>query len=290
MSIQLRLPHKAGGTPEGAVERFMRERMTDQMDGGRKLLVLAAAIAFLVSSAVGQGVSALPANAKLPGFDVVSIKVDNSGSGEWGIDTNKNRYAATNVSLKILLQDAYGIKEDLISGVPGPIASARFTIEAKSVDADSEPQRKISNQQRRAMVRAFLVERFQLKAHTEIKTLPVYELIVLKDGPKFKQSAAGSNGSVSHRDFGELTVDNSSMKLFVSSLESLVHRTVIDKTGLAGNYDLSMKYSPDDISTPQADSPSLFTALQEQLGLKLQPGKGPVETLVVDSVEMPSEN
>ena len=95
---------------------------------------------------------------------------------------------------------------------------------------------------------------------------------------------------MSHRDFGELTVDNSSMKLFASSLASLVHRTVIDKTGLAGNYDLSMKYSPDDISTQQADSPSLFTALQEQLGLKLQPAKGPVETLVVDSVEMPSEN
>ena len=202
----------------------------------------------------------------------------------------QNRFSATNVSLKVLLQDAYGIKEDLISGVPGAVESARFTIEAKTVEADTDPQRKISNEQRRAMVLAFLVERFQLKAHTEIKTLPVYELIVLKDGPKFKQSAAGSNGSVSHRDFGELTVDNSSMKLFVSSLESLVHRTVIDKTGLAGNYDLSMKYSPDDISTQQADSPSLFTALQEQLGLKLQPAKGPVETLVVDSVEMPSEN
>jgi uncharacterized protein (TIGR03435 family) len=279
---------KASRSPKATVERFMREKMRYQPEGGRKLL-LAVAITFWMPSAVGQSVSASPASAKPPVFDVVSIKVDQSGSSEWGINTNKNRYAATNVPLKILLQDAYGVKEDLISGVPGPIESARFTIEAKTVDADTDSLRKINNEQRRAMVRAFLVERFQLKAHTEIKTLPVYELIVLKDGPKFKQSAAGKDGSVSHRDYGELTVNNSSMKLFASSLASLVHRTVIDKTGLAGNYDFGL-YSPDDISAPQADSPSLFTALQEQLGLKLQSAKGPVETLVVDSVEMPSEN
>jgi uncharacterized protein (TIGR03435 family) len=274
----------------------MCEWMTYRVDGGRRLLVLAVAIASCAPNALSQAPqsgSASPAESagtKLPVFDVVSIKVDKSGSSEWGINTSKNRYAATNVSLKVLLQDAYGIKEDLISGVPGAVESARFTIEAKTAEADTDPKRKISNEQGRAMVLAFLVERFQLKAHTEIKTLPVYELIVLKDGPKFKQSAAGNNGSVSHRDYGELTVDNSSMKLFASSLASLVHRAVIDKTGLAGNYDLSMKYSPDDISTQQADSPSLFTALQEQLGLKLQSAKGPVETLVVDLVEMPSEN
>ncbi len=276
----------------------MCEWITYQLDGGRRLLLLAVAIAIWTPSALGQvnavqsGSASLAksASAKLPAYDVVSIKVDNSGRTDWGIDTTDNRFSATNVSLKVLLQDAYGIKEDLISGVPGAVASARFTIEAKTVEADTDPKRKISNEQRRAMVLAFLVERFQLKAHTEIRTLPVYELIMLKDGPKFKQSAAGKEGSGSHRTNGELTVDNTSMKLFASSLASLVHRSVIDKTGLTGNYDFSLKYSPDDISTPQADSPSLFTALQEQLGLKLQSAKGPVETLVVDSVEMPSEN
>jgi uncharacterized protein (TIGR03435 family) len=275
----------------------MREWMTYQLDGGRRLLLLAVAITIWAPIAVGQtnaqGGSAALADGdtvKLPVYDVVSIKEDKSGRSDWGIDTTNNRFSATNVSLKVLLQDAYGIKEDLISGVPGAVESARFTIEAKTVEADTDPKRKISNEQRRAMVLAFLVERFHLKAHTEIRTLPVYELIVLKDGPKFKQSVAGKEGSGSHRTSGELTVDNTSMKLFTSSLASLVHRTVIDKTGLEGNYDFSLKYSPDDISTPQADSPSLFTALQEQLGLKLQSAKGPVETLVVDSVEMPSEN
>ena len=138
------------------------------------------------------------------------------------------------------------------------------------------------------------MERFQLKAHTEIKTLPVYELVVIKDGPKFKQSEDDTHGSGTsiHGDHNgkELTAHNLSITSLASSLTNEVHRTVIDKTGLAGKYDLGMKWSADD-GTAQADSlPSIFTALPEQLGLKLQAGKGPVETLVVDSVEMPSEN
>src|SRR5579862_4890483 len=110
----------------------MCERMTYQLDGGRWLLVLAVAIAFWIPGAVGQapqsgsGSPAESASAKLPAYDVVSIKQNKSGSGSTDIDTNDNRYFAKNVSLKDLLENAYGIKKDLISGVTGPIASARF--------------------------------------------------------------------------------------------------------------------------------------------------------------------
>jgi uncharacterized protein (TIGR03435 family) len=204
--------------------------------------------------------------------------------------------------LKNLLEDAYGIKEDLISGVSGPVESARFDIQAKIVDADRHAKR-LTRKQQRAMLLPFIEERFHLRAHTETRTLPVYELIVLKDGPKFKQSADDSkqSGGTSVQNNRELTAHGVSMASFASTQTNSVHRTVIDKTGLAGLYDLALKWSPDDGSNQgasnrdgsntQTDSgPSIFTAVQEQLGLKLKPAKGPVETLVVDHVEMPSAN
>jgi uncharacterized protein (TIGR03435 family) len=239
--------------------------------------------------------------APLPAYDVVSIKSNHSGSGSRGTSTNNDSYTATNISLKNLLEDAYGIKEDLISGISGPIDSARFDIQAKVVDADPRAK-KLTGKQRRAMLLPFLDERFHLKAHTETRTLPVYELIVLEDGPKFKQSADDSkqNGGTSQNNT-ELTAHGVSMASFASTLTNSVHRTVIDQTALAGLYDLALKWSPDDGSNQGASNrdgstvltdsgPSISTAVQEQLGLKLKPAKGPVETLVVDHVEMPSAN
>ena len=148
--------------------------------------MLAVAIALSVPSAVGQvpqGGSASPAesaSAKLPAYDVVSIKQNKSGSGSVDIDTNDNRYFAKNVSLKDLLENAYGIKEDLISGVTGPVASARFDVEAKIVDRDPDALKKLTGRQYGQMLLPFLVERFQLKAHTETRALPVFELWLLR--------------------------------------------------------------------------------------------------------------
>ena len=280
----------------------MRERMTFQLRGGKRLLLLAVAIAFLIPNAVGQvnvpqsGSASLAesTSAKLPAYDVVSIKLNKSGSGSTDIDTNDNRYSAKNLSLKDLLENAYGIKKDLISGVTGPVASAPFDVEAKIVDRDPDALKKLTGKQYGQMLLPFLVERFQLKAHTETRILPVLELVVIKDGPKFKQSADDTHGSgtSTHGDHNgrELTAHNISMTSLAYSLTNEVHRTVIDKTGLAGKYDLSAKWSADDGTAAADAAPAIFTALQEQLGLKLQSAKGPVETLVVDSVEMPSEN
>ncbi len=269
-------------------------------DFNGKLLLLVAAASITLSTALAQtnaaqsepAAQAENTAATLPAYDVVSIKPNKSGSGSLDIATNDDTYSAKNISLKKLLENAYGIKEDLVSGLSGPIASAHFDVEAKIVEPAPDALKGLSAKQRGAMLLPLLAERFQLKAHTETKTLPIYELVVIKGGPKFKQSAGdstGSRGTSIHNR--ELTAHDIPMQSFASTLEGQVHRTVIDKTGLAGSYDLTLKWSPDDATSTQTDSaPAIFTALQEQLGLKLRPTKGPVETLVVDHAEMPSEN
>jgi uncharacterized protein (TIGR03435 family) len=276
----------------------MSEWVTGRLNGRRKLWVLAVALSAAMSGAWGQAAAAQGEDAptKLPVYDVVSIKLNKTGSGSVSVHTNGDRYSGTNVSVKGLLQDAYDIKEDLISGVPGPVGSARFDIEAKIVEPDPVAIKKLTGKQRGAMVLPFLVERFQLKAHTETKILPVYELALVQSGPKFKAPAddkkPGQQMSIhSNNGSREMTAEGVSMKDLAGTLTNQVHRTVIDKTGLVGNYDLGMKWASDDGSEAETDAaPGIFTALQEQLGLKLQPAKGPVETLVVDHVEMPSEN
>jgi len=201
-----------------------------------------------------------------------------------GFDSNDGRFEGKNVSVKDLLQEAYAIKKSLISGVPGTVASARFDVLAKVLSPGDD-----EGKQRRAKMLALLVDRFHLKAHVETKTLSVYELVVMKGGPKFKAAVGTSGGT--HITNRELTATAVPMQDLASILTDQVQKTVIDKTGLTGLYDYALKWSKDDfVDAGGANAPSIYTALQEQLGLKLQAGKGPVETLVIDHMEMPTEN
>ncbi len=260
-------------------------------------MLLAIAILPAVPHATGQvqtaPVAAEGAAKKPPAFDVMSIRPNDSGSGSTSVSINNGVYSAVNISLKRLLENTYGIKEDLISGVPGAIDSMRFDVMAKILDPDLEVLHKMSNAEQSKMLLPFLIDRFQLKAHVEIKSLPVYELMVAPGGLKMKPSLqnGGHNSTLNVNNNRELTSQNISMGPLAKALAGQVHRTVIDKTGLTDGYDVTLKWSPDYEAERQADAgPSLFTAVQEQLGLKLQPAKGPVETLVVDHVAMPSEN
>ena len=226
--------------------------------------------------------------AKAPAYDVGSIKPNKSGSGSSGIDSDNYRFTATNVSLRAMLEAAYGVKGDLVSGIPKTVDDARFDVTAKIVDPDPKVLGHLTREQDRALLRPFLFDRFHLKLYTETKQLPVYELVVVKGGPKFKE-AADNKGAGTHSNGRELTAHAISMAWLSDSLFNQVHRTVIDKTGLTGKYDLTLKWSPEDSPDPANEtSPPIFTALKDQLGLKLQPAKGPVETLVVDHAEMPS--
>lgn len=269
-----------------------------------------------------QRVIASPATAtdiKVPDFDVVSVKQDKSGTGMMRLMFKPDGYSATNVSAKLLIQVAYGIREDLISDAPEWADTARFDFEAKVSGADVDDLKKLSPEQRRSMLQPALSDRFKLKIHNETKQLPVFELVLAKGGSKLKEATPGDtyatgikgadgkgHGGTMRMRPGEVTGQGVPIATLVNLLATQLHRTVIDKTGLKGTYDLDLTWTPDQESgpmfkggdgsqqkpdtAPDSTGPSIFTALQEQLGLKLQSTKGPVDTLVVDHIEMPSEN
>ena len=306
----------------------MPEPGVRKLSFSRRLVLLAAgSMAVFASSLQGQtsaapGGAAQPdvtADVKVPAFEVVSVKPNKSDSGMIRVMSKPDGYSATNISLKMLVQGAYGIREDLISGAPSWADSARFDIDAKVAGSDVDALKKLSPEQRRLVLQPLLADRFKLKVHTETKQLPVYELVLAKGGSKLKEANPGDTyakgikgpdgvgrGGMMRVGRGQLTAQAVPMTSLANLLSQQLHRTVIDKTGLTGKYDLELNWTPDQGSDPmfkgtdgspqRADAapdtsgPSIFTALQEQLGLKLQSAKGPVETLVIDHVEMPSEN
>ena len=246
----------------------------------------------LLLISLGTGWAQAPGPAA-PAYDVVVIRLNKEGGGRqqtWGQDTT---FRAQNVPLTVLLSAAYGIRPGLISGLPAWAAGARFDLDAKMVDPDMAAVRLLTREQREAMLAAVLEDRFQLKLHREMRMLPVYEIKVGKDGVKFKPATRIGPDGIGVHD-GDMTATNVSLKEFADAIAQEVDRSVLDKTGLSGRYDLHVRFTPESVlsrgGVATDTAPSIFTALPEQLGLKLEAGKGPVETLVVDRAEMPGEN
>jgi uncharacterized protein (TIGR03435 family) len=157
------------------------------------------------------------------------------------------------------------------------------------------------------MLLPMLADRFHVKAHTEVKTLSVFNLVLTKDGPKFKKNPPPpvdpDNPRKAEEGRGNITINNNDLTATAVPLSSIAEmlagqlsHTVIDKTGLVGDYDFKLRWTPEEQANNTADNgstdhpPDLFTALQEQLGLKLESTKGPVTTLVIDHVEQPTPN
>ncbi|HZQ42084.1 MAG TPA: TIGR03435 family protein [Acidobacteriaceae bacterium] len=241
--------------------------------------------------------------APLPVFDVVSIRENKTGSYSSTVRWVGDAFTATNMTLSTLLLNAYNIREDLMSGLPSWADSTHFDVNAKVSDPDPNVLKNLSREQRRAMIVAFLSDRFHLRAHIETKTLPVYDLVIAKGGLRMKEYAAvvspgGGDGNPANKKPGSMTIRNYQITAFgiptsnlAANLAFIVQRNVIDKTGLTGMYDINLKWRPDDApASDDNNAPDLFTALQEQLGLKLEPSKGPVNILVIDHVEMPTAN
>ncbi len=253
----------------------------------------------------------------VPTYDAVSIKPNKAGDGRIMINQGQDRYAGSNVTLKMLLRYAYNLTTDeQISGLPGWAENDHFDVEAK-LDAETvAAQKKMSKQdsavQRQQMLQVMLADRFKLKVHHEQKELTVYNLVVAKGGTRLKENVAepvaadalptqtGKVGSGMMRlMMGNLTATGVPISNLADFLAQTVHKQVIDKTGLTGKYDITLQWTPDDMPAGAAahaatgidnNAPSIYTALQEQLGLKLDSVRGPVDTIMVDHVEMASEN
>ena len=257
-------------------------------------------------------------------FETSSVKPNNYGAEERyiRIDPRGGSLTVVNLQLRELITFAYQIQSFQLEGGPDWIASDRFDIVAK-------PEREVPStggqDPLRMMLRTLLADRFTLGMHKETKELPIFELVVARQdgrlGPQLRPAAAdcaaraaaaraGTPPPVSSGPPGPGSCGTSmnpvsvrgggaTMAMLASLLEGPAKRLVIDRTGLAGNWDLEVNYTPDRTQLPPGvelpssidpNGPSLFTALEEQLGLKLRPARGPVEVLVVDSVQQPTPN
>jgi len=218
-----------------------------------------------------------------PGFEVASIKltppaqIGYMAPAEFGTD----RYTTTNVSLDALVQVAYGMPYNQISGVE-KLGTQHYDLTAKAEDGAILTPKTIQPRLQR-----LLEERFKLVVHRGTKQFDGYALVVAKGGAKLKATAGSKEmGAVFP---GGMRLPNTDMAGLATMLASSAGRPVVDKTGISGSYDVDIRFARDNDTDSQL--PSLFTALQEQLGLKLESQKVPVEMLVIDSVNRtPSEN
>jgi uncharacterized protein (TIGR03435 family) len=218
-----------------------------------------------------------------PAFEVASVKPNPSGDHHSSSHTNNGSVVMRNVSLKQVVEMAYDVKDYALSA-PDWLDTERFDISAKP--PSGTPQNQFE-----PMLQTLLADRFKLAVHRESKVMSAYALVAGKNGPKLHAVEAGG-GSHRNSDGGKLTAQKVSMPQLADFLARHLDRPVIDKTELAGVFDFELRWAQDDShSTDSASGPSIFTAVQEQLGLKLQSQKLPVEILVVDHAErVPTEN
>jgi uncharacterized protein (TIGR03435 family) len=232
------------------------------------------------------------AQTSAPAFEVATIRpAAPSPDDHTHINYPPNdRFSATNITLLALMQWAYGMPENQILDGPPWLASTRFDIQAKA-DIGNQTKSLTSEQDRdlkHRMVQALFADRFHLKVHHETRTLPAYDLIVAKSGSKLQPSQSSGRSVGAGRTY--LNGQGVTATILAEELSEITGRVVVDKTNLTDRYDLKLQWTPDDAPAADNSAPSFFTAIQEQLGLKLEPAKEPVPVLVIDHIEPPTPN
>lgn len=236
-----------------------------------------------------------------PSFEVATIKL--SPPDEQGkfftVTRGSNQVRTGNTTLSDLIVFAYGVHPKQLINAPDWADKDKFDILGKP-DAEGVP----NQAQLRAMMQKLLASRFQLSFHKDTRELSVYALVVAKDGPKLTPSAAQGNlPGLFFRGLGDLPARNATMGDFAGLLQAAVlDKPVVDHTGISGRYDFELKWTPDQsqfealggVKNPPAESadapPDLYTAIQQQIGLKLDSTKAPTEVMVIDKVAQPSPN
>jgi uncharacterized protein (TIGR03435 family) len=236
--------------------------------------------------------------ASRPEFEVASIKRSKPGAEGGGIKPmpGGQTYIATNVPVKLMIKLMFHLNNSQISGGPGWLDTDLYDVEAK---ADG-PQ---SIDELHVMFQNLLVDRFKLQYHKETRILPAYELVVDKSGAKLTVNTSAEHFDIPIRGtgFGKLEATHCSMSYFAWLISQMLNQLVIDQTGLAQFYDFKLEWAPQPppglaagpdaaANLPPTNGPDIFTAVREQLGLKLESHKEPVEVMVIDHIERPSEN
>ena len=279
----------------------MTEHTARSRNFSRPLFPIAISIILATPIAIAQSAAIQPHTAPLPEFAVAAIKLNKTASTVDGIASSymstPSGLNVTNMTLQALIRQAYGIEDNQIAGAPPWLTSDRYDIEAKVDASDTSALKTLNREQRNQMVQPLIEDRFKLKFHYETRELPIYTLIVTKTGSKMKEiQPTISPEGVKHpgtAGWGDDEIKSSGIAIdqLAHILTQQLKRTVVNKTGLTGNYDFTLKWTPEDShSRTDTSGPSIFTAIQEQLGLKLEAGKGPIQVLVIDHIERPSEN
>jgi uncharacterized protein (TIGR03435 family) len=233
-----------------------------------------------------------------PFFEVASIKPSRPDEPGRGFHTQGQQFTTTNTSLSDLITWAYDLPARQISGGPAWMGSEKYDLLAE-FGGEGKP----NEQQKKIMLQKLMADRFQLVFHREKQELSVYAIVVGKTGPKLTPSTGDPNGTPGLIDqgLGVLSVRNATMADFASHMQGVLDRQMVDQTGLTGKYDFMLKWTPDESQyggrvkppAPTEDStapPDLFTAIQEQIGLRLESTKAPVDVLVIDHADHPSPN
>jgi uncharacterized protein (TIGR03435 family) len=235
-----------------------------------------------------------------PSFEVATVKLDTLNQRGWSMPPPKGgKFTAQNVTLAQLIATAWHVQDFQVSGAHGWMNSDRYDIVAKAADPAA------TNEQMRAMLKNLLVERFHLQAQVESQEEPLYALVIAKHGPKL-QKAKGCSGEPGMKNpcggfaiyqRSQLTGLSVTTEQLAEQFPWLLQRVVVDKTGLDGLYDIKLQWSAEHLGMEEnpsqpvsSDQPSLFTALEQQLGLKLEGQRGPVDIVVIDHANRPIDN
>lgn len=219
-------------------------------------------------------------------FDVVSVRPNTTGAGRSSERTNSGHVMAENITPSSMIQQAFGIRSSQIEGAPSWIETDKYDLQATTGTTKD-----LDDIELQPYWESMLATRFRMKYHHASKEMQVYSLTVAKSGAKLPENTSGGDTSTHLSKSAQhalLTSTHIAMPKFALLLGKRLDRNVIDKTGLTGIYDVKLEWAPD-LST-DTGSATIFTALQDQLGLKLESGKDPVDIIVIDSIERPTEN
>jgi bla regulator protein BlaR1 len=331
----------SGADLKERILRIMTGRSGVALSVGRKVILAAA---FMLTLALPLGVGVLHGQAagnaatsseqssstpvELPKYDVATIKPYKADDGRMMMRFTADGVSVHGMPMREVVQQAFAVEDDRIIGEPSWVKSSRYDIEAKVEPEDAPKLQNLKMEQRSAMMLQLLVDRFGLKYHHEKRELPMYALVIAKGGLKMKPTKPDQDGAAADApppddppksadgrprmgrhmmmmNPGHVESTGASTDLLAHILSRQLGRTVVDKTGLTGEYDFALDYTPENMPMPmpgwplaeptsdkQADQvkPSVFTAVEEQLGLKLEATKAMVDVIVIDQINQPSEN